>query len=58
MRRRSWSAPFFLLLLSGLILADPEAEPEADAREGPIAYPGTDPEHINCSGVHTLLDQG
>ena len=45
------------VLSIGLSFGDPQPDPAADPLKAPISFPGVEPEHINCTGVHNLLDQ-
>ena len=47
------------VLSIGLSFGDPQPDPDpaADPLKAPIPFPGVEPEHINCTGVHNLLDQ-
>ncbi len=34
-----------------------KAAPEPGRDEPPIPFPGVHPDHVNCTGVHNILDQ-
>jgi hypothetical protein len=45
------------VLLSFMLVGVTLSEPAPDSKETPIPFPGIEQEHINCTGVHNILDQ-
>ncbi len=44
----------YLVLLAFVLV---NADSESGNDEPPIPFPGVHPDHINCTGVHSILDQ-
>jgi len=46
--------PFYCVVLAFFLV---NADPKPGRDEAPIPFPGVHPDHTNCTGVHTILDQ-